>query len=224
MTLMTKNDYHHGNLKEEMLSIAFDHIERHDVETLTLKVLADATGTSRSAIYRHFENKDALMEAIILRGFDAFDAAVSTGLKETTRPLIDRFYLATRDYVEYAKTHPNLYRLLFGKKYAYIREEVMSLKDPACLGFGPLKAAIEEGQRMGVVKKDDSYEQSIVILASVHGLSMMIIDEFREVEEIYEPLYRRMFESLLSGIVSDRAKLISTIPFVKNLLKPNSAE
>jgi len=221
MTLMTKHDYHHGNLKEELFTVAFEHIERHDVETLTLKVLADATGTSRSAIYRHFENKDALMEAVILRGFDAFDAAVSTVLKENNRPLVDRFYLAARHYIEYARAHPNLYRLLFGKRYAYIREEAMSLKDPACMGFGPLKAAIEEGQRLGMLKQDDSYEQSIIVLASLHGLATMIIDGFHEVDEIFEALCTRMFESLLAGIVSDRAKLISTIPFVKNLLKPS---
>jgi AcrR family transcriptional regulator len=220
---MSKRDYHHGNLKEELFSIAFEHIERNDAETLTLKVLADATGTSRSAIYRHFANKDALMEAVILRGFDLFDTTVSTLLNERERSLVDRFYLATREYIEYARDHPNLYRLLFGKKYAYIRESVMSLKDPECLGFGPLKAAIEEGQQAGVVRKDDSYEQALVILASVHGLAMMVIDGFQEVDDIYETLYQRMFESLLAGIVSDRAKLISTIPFVKNLLKPVSA-
>ena len=57
---MQKNDYHHGNLKEELLQISFDFIAKEDTEKLTLKLLSDATGTSRSAIYRHFKNKDRI--------------------------------------------------------------------------------------------------------------------------------------------------------------------
>jgi len=56
---MKKNDYHHGNLKDDLLAIAFEFILEEDIENLTLKVLSDKTGTSRSAIYRHFKNKDA---------------------------------------------------------------------------------------------------------------------------------------------------------------------
>ena len=34
---MTKTDYHHGNLKEEFLKIAFDFIANNDIDKLTLK-------------------------------------------------------------------------------------------------------------------------------------------------------------------------------------------
>jgi len=36
----------------------------------------------------------------------------------------------------------------------------------------------------------------------------------------YEELYSAMFESLLAGIVTNKVKIISTIPFVNNILKP----
>lgn len=79
---MIKHDYHHGNLKEEFISIAMDFIDKEDVEKLTLKVLSDATGTSRSAIYKHFKNKDALIEIIIEKGFDKFDVETTTLFKK----------------------------------------------------------------------------------------------------------------------------------------------
>ena len=216
---MKKNDYHHGNLKEEFLTIAFDFIKNQDIDKLTLKVLSDATNTSRSAIYRHFKSKDALIETMIRRGFEQFDAAISPILIETKKPIIDRFYLSGKYYIEYAKTNPSLYKLLFGKKYAYIREEIMSLQDEECSGFGTLKKTIEEGQKSGIIKKEDSFNQAVVVWSSLHGLSSLIIDGFMDVETNTEQLYNAMFQGLLSGLVSKKITLISTLPFLENVLK-----
>ena len=219
---MIKNDYHHGNLKEEFLKIAFTFIAQEGIDKLTLKVLSDATGTSRSAIYRHFKSKDALIEEIIEEGFTIFDNITSPILLDTNISLIDRFYLTTKKYVQWAKENPNLYRLLFGKKYAHIRESIMSIQDDNCSGFTALKLAIEEGQASGVLKKEDSYSQAIIIWASIHGLASLIIDGFMDIEPISDELSSKMFESLLSGIVSSKVKLISTIPFVNKILKPKA--
>ncbi len=217
---MIKHDYHHGNLKEEFISIAMDFIAKEDVEKLTLKVLSDATGTSRSAIYKHFKNKDALIETIIERGFDKFDAQTTLHLKDNTEALVDKFYLTGKLYVEFAKNNPNLYRLLFGKKYAHIREELLSIKDEDCSGFTALQQTVKEGQRVGILKKEDSYKQAIVIWATMHGFSSLIIDGFMDVEEIYEEVYNTLFETLLSGMIANKVKIISTIPLLKKLLQP----
>ena len=217
---MQKNNYHHGNLKSEFLRIAFEFIHKEDIEKLTLKVLSDATGTSRSAIYRHFSSKDALMEEIIRQGFSDFDAHTAPILQNQNTLLVDRFYQASKAYIYWAKENPNLYRLLFGKKYAYIREEIMSIKEESCDGFGALKLAVEEGQKSGILKKEDSLKQSILIWSSLHGLSSLIIDGFMDVEEIYEELIDNMFGLLLAGLIANRVKLLSVLPFGNRVLEP----
>ena len=218
---MTKTDYHHGNLKEEFLKIAFEFIHNDDIENLTLKILADKTGTSRSAIYRHFSSKDELIKSIIETGFDEFDKELSPVLLDKKISLIDRFYISTKAYILWAKNNPNLYRLLFGKKYSSVRESFISIKDNSSDAFLSLKLAIEEGQKNGIIKKEDSYKQAIIIWASLHGLSSLIIDDFLDVQEIYEELYNDIFKSLLAGLISNKVKLISSIPFVNGILKPN---
>ncbi len=219
---MIKHDYHHGNLKEEFITIAMDFIAKEDVEKLTLKVLSDATGTSRSAIYKHFKNKDALIETIIERGFDKFDAATTPYFKDQSKALVDRFYLTGKLYVEFARKNPNLYRLLFGKKYAHIREDLLSIKDEDCSGFSALQRTVEDGQKQGVLKKEDSYKQAIIIWATMHGISSLIIDGFMDVEDTYEDIYDTMFETLLTGLVANKVKIIATIPVLKKLLQPKN--
>lgn len=216
---MKKQDYHHGNLKKESLKIAFDFIGEHDVEKLTLKVLSDATHTSRSAIYRHFSSKDALIETMIITGFEQFDAAVSPLLLQTNKPLVKRFYLSGKAYIDYARNNPNLYRLLFGRKYAHIREEIMKLGDE-CSGFGALKKAIEEGQANGLLKKEESFAQTVVVWSSLHGLASVIIDGFMDVESSYETYYDAMFNNLLTGLMSKKTSLLASLPFVKGMVQP----
>lgn len=218
---MQKNDYHHGNLKEKLVQIAFDFIDKEDTEKLTLKVLSDATGTSRSAIYRHFKNKDELIETMIKIGFDKFDENISPFLLDTSKPLIDRFYISAKKYMEFAKNNPNLYRLLFGKKYAHIREENMSIKDDDCSGFATLKKAIEEGQKSGILKREDSYQQTIIIWSSLHGLASLLIDGFLDVEEIFDELFDKLFQSMINAHIANKVKILSTIPILNKMLEPN---
>jgi len=219
---MIKPDYHHGNLKEEFINIAMNFIAKEDVDKLTLKILSDATGTSRSAIYKHFKNKDALIETIIEKGFDKFDVKTTTYLYDESKALIDKFYLTGKLYVEFAMQNPNLYRLLFGKKYAHIREELLSIKDEDCSGFSALQKTVEDGQKQGILKKDNSYRQAIVIWATMHGFSSLIINGFMDVKEIQEEVYATLFETLLIGMVANKVKIISTIPLLNKLLQPKN--
>jgi len=132
--------------------------------------------------------------------------------------LVDRFYQATKAYIYWAKENPNLYRILFGKKYAYIREEIMNIKEKSCDGFGALKLAVEEGQGSGILKKEDSLKQSIIIWSSLHGLSSLIIDGFMDVEEIHQELIDNMFKMLLAGLITKKVKLLSILPFAETIL------
>jgi AcrR family transcriptional regulator len=217
---MKKSEYHHGNLKDDFLNIAFEFIKNDEIDNLTLKVLSDKTGTSRSAIYRHFKNKDALIETMIVEGFDKFDANISPMLLNSDKSLMDRFYVSGKALIDFAIENPNLYRLLFGKKYSHIRESLMSMEDEDCSGFGALKKAIQEGQKSGILKKTDSYHQAIVIWSSLHGLASLMIDGFMDIEKIYDELYDEMFKSLLEGNIANKVKIISTIPIINKFLEP----
>jgi len=208
---MIKKEYHHGHLKEEFIRIALEFIAKEDVDKLTLKVLSDSTGTSRSAIYKHFKNKDALIEKVIEHGFEMFDKETTTILKDNAFTLVDKFFLTGKLYIEFARKNSNLYRLLFGKKYAHIREGIVSIKDDDCSGFAELKKVIEEGQKKGILKDNDSYKQTIVIWSSMHGFSSLVIDGFMDVETVYEDIYINLFETLLAGILVNQIQSINKL-------------
>ena len=55
------NQYHHKNLKNELLKKAIEMISEHGINSLSLRSLAKKCGVSHNAIYRHFDHKETLI-------------------------------------------------------------------------------------------------------------------------------------------------------------------
>ena len=59
------SQYHHGNLRETLLSLALDQISAGGVEALSMRKLAKDAGVSHAAPARHFSSKQALLTALV---------------------------------------------------------------------------------------------------------------------------------------------------------------
>ena len=55
--------YHHGNLKNELIEHGIRIIAESGVEQLSLRSLSKECGVSHNAIYRHFESKNKMIES-----------------------------------------------------------------------------------------------------------------------------------------------------------------
>ena len=65
-----KWSYHHGDLKNALLEASLKLIGEVGPEAFTLREVARALGVNHTAVYRHFEDKRALLAAIAEQGFD----------------------------------------------------------------------------------------------------------------------------------------------------------
>ena len=61
--------YHHGDLRRALLDEALRTIQTHGVQHLTLRTVGERLGVSRSALYRHFADKQSLLAAVGREGF-----------------------------------------------------------------------------------------------------------------------------------------------------------
>ena len=64
-----RDQYHHGDLRRALLDQAVRTIQLHGVDELTLRGVGRDLGVSRTALYRHFADKAALVEAVAAQGF-----------------------------------------------------------------------------------------------------------------------------------------------------------
>ena len=61
--------YHHGDLRRALSEEAVRTIQAEGVERLTLRAVGQRLGVSRTALYRHFTDKSALLAAVAAEGF-----------------------------------------------------------------------------------------------------------------------------------------------------------
>ena len=79
--------YHHGNLREALLEAAIRLIADVGPTGFTLREVARRAGVSHNAPYRHFRDKDDVMEAVATQGFQELTEA----MLEAAEPRSSRF-------------------------------------------------------------------------------------------------------------------------------------
>jgi len=74
--------YHHGDLRAAVLSAAWELIESQGVARLSVREAARRAGVSHHAPYRHFADRDALLDALVIEGFEQLEKAIEVVMKE----------------------------------------------------------------------------------------------------------------------------------------------
>src|ERR1700744_2128592 len=69
--------YHHGGLRGALIAAAQAILESEGLATLSLRAVARSAGVSPAAPYHHFPDKQALLDAVAERGFDALTTAIT---------------------------------------------------------------------------------------------------------------------------------------------------
>src|SRR5262245_1301903 len=138
---MASKPYHHGNLRHALVTEAVKIITAEGVAALTLRAVGDRIGVSRTALYRHFADKAALLAAVATDGFRSFQRELSVAWTRSGGGL-DGFEAMGLAYTWFALANPAHYRVMFGT----FREECV--RDPelaaeAQAAFEVLVSALE---------------------------------------------------------------------------------
>lgn len=166
--------YHHGDLRKAALEKALQHINRDRDTSFTLRELAASLGVSSTALYRHFENKLALLAAVaeegyreLLRRFDAGDSAQPGALEAMA--------FRGRAYVQFAVAFPAHFRVMF---LPQLRQPgaFPALRDLRQQVYGRLEQALSGLQREGLLSGADLRDIALTSWATVHGLASLLVD------------------------------------------------
>jgi len=194
------SNYHHGNLKEELLKNAVDIIHNDGIETLTLSELSKRLGTSRSAIYRHFSSKNELIQNVLAYGFQMFEKDISEVFMQNEMNILSRLHAMGKIYVNFGIEHSNLYRILFGEKFQILRTETCPIEDEEkAPGFHSLVNLIKEAQEKNIFIIQDPMLQGHIIHSMMHGLVSLYIDGHIHIKDNIDELYELSFDTLING-------------------------
>ena len=193
-----RRSYHHGDLRRALLDEALAIVRDEGVDRLTLREIGARVGVSRTALYRHFADKHALVTAVATEGF---------------RMLRDRLVLAWENggrdraasramgvaYVRFAVANPSHYRVMFSRFVAPQPCEP-ELAVEAGGAFQALVAAVAALQGEGLLRDDDTVLMARYVWSVVHGVAMLAIDGQLAGDDGIEELMGYALERLGTGI------------------------
>ena len=102
--------YHHGALAAALVDAALALIEEGNGAP-SLREVARRAGVSAMAPYRHFEDRAALLGAVAKDGFEKLGAALTQA--DVAPTPAEALVAQGRAYIEFALSHPMLFRLMF---------------------------------------------------------------------------------------------------------------
>jgi len=195
--------YHHGNLRRALLDQALATIRTEGVDGVTLRDIGARLGVSRTALYRHFADKRALLAAVATEGFRMLRQQLVAAWEDGGRGDA-AFHAMGVAYVRFAVDNPAHYRVIFGGFIDPGAKEP-ELETEARGAFQALVDAVIALQREGVFLEDDPVQMATYSWTLVHGISMLAIDGQLPRPIAVDDLVRYSFKRLRTGILANRA-------------------
>ena len=152
-----KESYHHGDLSNALVRVAFERVRCAGVENFKLREVARDVGVTPGAAYNHFSDRAQLLAAVAL---EAQILLAQRTLKATSGLTgLKRLEAIGRAYVKFACEEPSLFRLVFSG-----------------LGVGSLRVSYETADGRTV---PSSYEQLRMAAADIRRDKQKPVDEDR---------------------------------------------
>lgn len=158
--------YHHGALRDALLDEAQLLLAEQGLAAVSLRELARRVGVSHSAPERHFPNRQALLDALAVRGFTLLSGAIRQALADHGDRLRDGLRAVAKAYVGFAIDNAALLDLMFASKADRTGEEVAS----AAADLFSLTAGLV-GEPLGDATITSVSPLRLVLVATLQGIA-----------------------------------------------------
>lgn len=169
---MARPRVHTDGLRDALLGEAIEIVARQGIGELSVREVARAAGTSTTAVYTLFGNKEGLARAVLVHAFDSFADAQRT----VAAPSNDAAGLAELGvaYVGWALENPRLYALMFGDALVGITR-TPETHDAATRAITPLREGVRTAIESGTFRAADVDTVVASLWAQVHGMATLLL-------------------------------------------------
>lgn len=108
--------YHHGDLRRALIQATLALVEEKGVGGFTMAEAARRAGVSVAAPYRHFTDKEALITAAAVTGFDALNASLTAAARDAPHDPVAVLAALGTGYVRFALAAPAQFDLMFAAR------------------------------------------------------------------------------------------------------------
>ena len=192
-------------LRQKILNAARDLFAAHGYDAVTMRAIAKKIEYSPTAIYSHFQDKEALINELCSTDF----MALASGFQRVARVSdpIERLRQIGRAYAEFGVKYTNHYRVMFMTPHPDFELDKKAIEkgNPQEDAYAMLKATIIEGlkakrYRAGI-RDADLVAQTV--WAGIHGVISLEIAKTHDPWVDWRPVKKRidsMLDTLIEGL------------------------
>jgi AcrR family transcriptional regulator len=171
---VTRTKYHHGALREALMSATLELIETEGIGAVSLRRVARAAGVSPGAPYHHFTDRAALLTALADEGFHLLAAALTDAhaAAATTNGALAAILTA---YVHFGQRNPAHFGLMFRPELTKSHKSPQG-QEAGEEAFAVLDRTVAECLAAGTVKAVDKDVLAITLWSLAHGLAALWLD------------------------------------------------
>jgi len=178
-----RSTYRHGDLRRALLEAGVELARDGGPEAVVLREATRRAGVVPNAAYRHFENRQALLQAVRAAALAAVARAMEAELA-TLRPTRDPVVFARASvravgtgYLRFAQSETGLFRTAFAT-HVNVEAQPDQAKsgDSGLNPFQLLGAALDRLVDAGAMSAAQRPGAEFLAWSAVHGLAMLVID------------------------------------------------
>jgi AcrR family transcriptional regulator len=183
-----------ADVTESLLDAAHELLEEGGNDAITVRAVATRAGVAPMGVYSRFGNKDGLLEALFVRGFDRLHATIA----EASGPdALARLRAGCLAYRRFALEHPHLYELMF-RQMLELELSDESL-ERAASSFGELITRVADAMAAGLLAQGSDVDVAQQIWNSIHGGVSLELAGVTFSEDS-ERTFADMLDALLRGL------------------------
>lgn len=153
--------------KQKLVNVTRQMIDNGGIDSVSMREIGKNMQLSRSAMYRHFRNKEDLFAAIVVENFETLRNNINNLIKDINEPtiIIERILVF---YYEFGVNNHDHYRLMFGREWN--KELYPDVYTAAFTTFENMVTFLAQAQNQSSIIKKPTKELTAMVYAFIHGL------------------------------------------------------
>lgn len=177
--------YHHGALRDALVRAGTEMLEEVGLEKLSLRGIAARVGVSHTAPKNHFDGLRGLLSAIAAAGFRRHAEAMTAGLSDAASGA-DRLHAACDGYVRFARSEPEVFRLMFSPpRLDYDDAELKEAAQASYAVLADVASVVRWVPADG--SEPDSRQTELMLWSFVHGFANLSVSGEMDAHEGMPP-------------------------------------
>jgi AcrR family transcriptional regulator len=163
----------HGGLREALIAASLRLIEETRVEKFSVADAARAAGVSSGAPYRHFADRDDLLDHVAAAGFTALKAETDAAFAAHPAGSVDGLVAGGCAYIAFSARRPELFHLMWGATRPHAQDGVaVRTGSDSYESFIARLSTVLAAQGLGRL---DPYAVATPLWAMVQGYASLLI-------------------------------------------------